>query len=112
MRGEPYPAVLSWVAAQPRSLLYASYVSQAEILYGIAALPEGRRRTALAAAAEAMFTEDFAGRLLPFEARAAARYPEIVLARRQAGKQIEKINALIGENAPAAGANIATSDTG
>jgi predicted nucleic acid-binding protein len=40
MRGEPHPAVLSWVAAQPRSLLYASYVSQAEILYGIAALPE------------------------------------------------------------------------
>ena len=31
MRGEPHPAVLSWVAAQPRALLYASYVSQAAI---------------------------------------------------------------------------------
>ena len=51
MRGEPHPAVLSWVAAQPRSLLYTTYVSQAEILYGIAALPEGRRRMALATAA-------------------------------------------------------------
>jgi toxin FitB len=112
MRGEPHPAVLSWVAAQPRSLLYASYVSQAEILYGIAALPEGRRRTALAAAAEAMFTEDFAGRVLPFEARAAARYPEIVLARRQAGKPIEKFDALIAATALAAGASIATRDTG
>lgn len=111
MRGEPHPEVLSWVAAQPRSLLYASYVSQAEILYGIAALPEGRRRTALAAA-EAMFTEDFAGRLLPFEARAAARYPEIVLARRQAGKPIEKFDALIAATALAAGASIATRDTG
>jgi toxin FitB len=60
MRGEPHPAVLSWVAAQPRSLLYTTYVSQAEILYGIAALPEGRRRMALATAAEAMFAEDFA----------------------------------------------------
>ena len=111
MRGEPHPAVLSWVAAQPRSLLYASYVSQAEILYGIAALPEGRRRTALAAAAEAMFAEDFAGRLLPFEARAVARYPEIVLARRQAGKPIEKFDALIAATALAAGASIATRDT-
>jgi hypothetical protein len=36
----------------------------------------------LTTAAEAMFAEDFAGRLLPFEERAAARYPEIVLARR------------------------------
>ena len=112
MRGEPHPAVLSWVAAQPRSLLYTTYVCQAEILYGIAALPEGRRRTALAAAAEAMFAEDFAGRLLPFEERAVARYPEIVLARRQAGHPIEKFDALIAATALAAGASIATRDAG
>ncbi|MGH7048106.1 MAG: hypothetical protein ACREE2_17155 [Stellaceae bacterium] len=83
MRGEPHPAVLAWVAAQPRAQLYTTYVNQAEILYGIAALPEGRPRVALTAAAEAMFAEDFAGRILPLEARAAARYPEIVLARRR-----------------------------
>ena len=77
MRGEPHRAVMAWVAAQPRSQLYTTYVNQAEILYGIGALPAGRRRTALAAAAEAMFAEDFAARVLPFEARAAARYPEI-----------------------------------
>lgn len=112
MRAEPHPAVLSWVAEQPRSLLYTTYVSQAEILYGIAALPEGRRRSALAAAAEAMFAEDFAGRLLPFEARAAARYPKIVMARRRAGKPIEKFDALIAATALAAGARVATRDTG
>ena len=67
MRGEPHPAVLAWVAAQPRALLYTTHVNQTEILDGIAALPEGRRRTALAAAADAMFAEDFAGRILPFE---------------------------------------------
>ncbi len=48
MRGEPHPAVLAWVAAQPRALLYTTHINQAEILYGIGALPEGRRRTALA----------------------------------------------------------------
>jgi predicted nucleic acid-binding protein len=111
MRGEPHPAVLSWVTAQPRSLLYTTHVCQAEILYGIAALPEGRRLTALAAA-EAMFAEDFAERLLPFEERAAARYPEIVLARRQAGHPIEKFDALIAATALTAGASIATRDTG
>ena len=84
MRAEPHLAVLAWVAAQPRALLYTTHINQAEILYGIAALPEGRRRAALAAAAAAMFAEDFAGRILPFEATAAARYPEIVLARRRA----------------------------
>jgi predicted nucleic acid-binding protein len=61
MRAEPDPAVLAWVAAQPRALLYTTRINQAEILYGIAALPEGRRRAALAAAAEAMFAEDLPG---------------------------------------------------
>jgi predicted nucleic acid-binding protein len=64
MRGEPHPAVLAWVGAQPRAQLYTTYINQAEILYGIGALPEGRRRVALIAAAEAMFAEDFAGRIL------------------------------------------------
>ncbi len=111
MRGEPHPAVLTWVAAQPRDQLFTTYVNQAEIFYGIGALPEGRRRAALTAAAEAMFAEDFAGRILPFEERAAARYPEIVLARRRAGNPIEKFDALIAATALAAGASIATRDT-
>jgi len=111
MRGEPHPGVLAWVAAQPRALL-STHINQAEILYGIAALPEGRRRAALAAAATAMFTEDFAGRILPFDAGAARRYPEIVLVRRQVGNPIEKFDALIAATAMAAGASIATRDIG
>jgi predicted nucleic acid-binding protein len=100
------------MARQPRALFYTTYVNQAEILYGIGALPEGRRRTALAAAAEAMFAEDFAGRILSFEARAAARYPGIVLARRYAGNPIEKFDALIAATVLAAGASIAARNAG
>jgi predicted nucleic acid-binding protein len=110
MRGEPHQAVLAWVAAQPRTLLYTTHINQAEILDGIGALPERRRRAA--AAATAMFAEDFAGRILPFDAVSAARYPEIVLARRQAGNPIEKFDALIAATALAAGACIATRDIG
>jgi hypothetical protein len=47
---------------------------------------------------EAMFAEDFAGRVLPLEAQAAALYPEIALARRQAGNPIEKFDALIARS--------------
>ena len=112
MRGEPHPAVLAWMGAQPRALLYTTHINQAEILHGISALPEGRRRTALIAAAVAMFAEDFAGRILPFDAGAAARYPGVVLARRQAGNPIEKFDALIAATALAAGASIATRDFG
>ena len=112
MRGKPNPLVLAWVAVQPRALLCTTYINQAEILYGIAALPEGRRQAALAAAAAAMFAEDFAGRILPFDAGAAAHYPEIVVARRRAGNPIEKFDALIAATALAVGASIATRDTG
>lgn len=112
MRREPDPKVLAWVAAQPRALLATTHITEAEILYGIAALPEGRRRTALLAAAEAMFAEDFIGRILPFGAAAAARYPGIVVARRRAGNPIEGFDALIAATALAAGASVATRDTG
>jgi len=112
MRGKPNPLVLAWVAVQPRALLCTTYINQAEIPYGIAALPEGRRQAALAAAAAAMFAEDSAGRILPFDAGAAAHYPEIVVARRRAGNPIEKFDALIAATALAVGASIATRDTG
>jgi predicted nucleic acid-binding protein len=111
MRAEPHPAVLGWVAGQPRALLYTTYINQAEILYGIGALPEGRRRTAIAAAAAAVFAEDFAGRILAFEAAAAARYADIVVARRQSGNPIEGFDALIAATALGAGASVATRDT-
>ncbi len=112
MRAEPHPGVLAWMAAQPGGLLYTTHVNQAEILYGIAALPEGRRRTALAKAAQAMFAEDFADRILPFGAGAASCYPAIVVARRRAGNPIEGFDALIAAIALAAGASVATRDAG
>jgi len=110
MRPEPHPKVLAWVTAQPRTLLYTTRINQAEVLYGIAALPEGRRRRALASAAEAMFDEDLAGRILSFGAAAAARYADVVVERRRTGHSIEGFDALIAATALAAGASVATRD--
>jgi predicted nucleic acid-binding protein len=85
MRLQPHPVVMAWVAAQPRATLYTTSANKAEILYGIAALPEGQRRTTPAVAAEAMFTEDLTDRILPFDSVAAVHYAEIVTTRRRAG---------------------------
>jgi len=108
MRPVPHPAVVIWVAAQPRVTLYTTSINQTEILYGIARLPQGRRRAALAAAAEAMFAEDFAGRILSYDSTAARHYAEIVVSRQQAGAPIEAFDALIAATARAAGASVAT----
>jgi predicted nucleic acid-binding protein len=112
MRSEPAAAVFAWVSAQPRATLYTTGVSKAEILYGIAVLPEGRRRLALAAAAEAMFADDFEGRVLPFDEAAAAHYAEIVAARGREDRPIEAFDAQIAATALVAGAGVATRDTG
>jgi hypothetical protein len=110
MRAEPAAAVFAWVASQPRASLYTTSVSKAEILYGIAVLPEGRRRAVLAAAAEAMFADDFAGRVLPFDEAAAVHYAEIVALRRGEGRPIEAFDAQIAATAIVVGADVATRD--
>jgi predicted nucleic acid-binding protein len=112
MRSEPHPSVFSWVSAQPRVTLFTTSVNKAEILYGIAMLPEGRRRNALATAADAVFEADFAGRVLPFDSAAATRYAEIVATRRRSGNPIEAFDAQIAATALVAGASLATRDIG
>ena len=112
MRPEPNSKVVAWIAAQPRAQLYTTHINPIEILYGIAVLPEGRRRDALKAAADGMFAEDFAGRILPFGAAAASRYAEIMLSRRRSGKPIEGFDGLIAAIVLAAGATVATRDVG
>jgi predicted nucleic acid-binding protein len=112
MRSQPAAAVFAWVSAQPRAALHTTSVNKAEILYGIATLPEGRRRAALAAAAEAMFNDDFAGRVLPFDEEAAVHYAEIVAERRREGRPIEAFDAQIAATARVAGAELATRNVG
>jgi predicted nucleic acid-binding protein len=104
--------VFAWVSDQPRATLYTNSVNKAEILYGIAVLPEGRRRLALAEAAEAMFADNFAGRVLPFDEAAAVHYAEIVAARRREGRPIEAFDAQIAATTLVRGAGLATRDTG
>ena len=110
MRAEPHPAVFAWLSAQQRRAIYTTSINEAELFYGIDALPEGRRRSGLAAAAEALFAEEFDGRVLPFGGAAARRYVEIVIQRRGAGRPMEGFDALIAATASVAGAAVATRD--
>jgi toxin FitB len=71
MRAQPALEVADWMSRQPAELLFTATICQAEILAGIAVMPEGRRRLGLETAAWAMFTEDFADRVLAFDAAAA-----------------------------------------
>lgn len=109
MRPEPDPRVLAWLAGQDAGALFVTAVTEAELRTGLAIMPEGRRREALGAALEAMLAEDFAGRVLPFEAGAAARaYAVIHATRRSLGRPIAMADAMIAAIARARGMQVAT----
>ncbi len=88
LRPSPNPAVEMWVGTRLATDLYFSAVGEAELRYGVAILPTGRRRDALALAIEAILREDLDGRILPFDRPAAREYADIAAARRSAGRPI------------------------
>jgi toxin FitB len=111
MGSRPVPEVAAWIAGQPEDLLFTATICQAEILSGLAIMPEGRRRSALEAAARAIFTEDFDGRVLPFDTAAAAAYADIFTARKRAGRPAAPLDLMIAAVARAKGAAVVTRDT-
>ena len=111
MGTQPAPEVASWMTRQPIDLLFTAAVCQAEILSGITVLPKGRRREALEIAALAMFREDFAGRILPFDSDAAVIYGELFALRRSIGRPAAIADLMIASIARAHGASVVTRDT-
>jgi predicted nucleic acid-binding protein len=110
MQPEPHPAVISWLDSLPRSEICTSAITVAEIAAGIAVLPKGRRRARLEHSAGAML-EAFAGRILPFTARAALRYGAIIGARKDRGRPISVADAEIAAIAVDCSGTVATRNT-
>ncbi|MEE3504429.1 type II toxin-antitoxin system VapC family toxin [Acidiphilium acidophilum] len=111
MGPRPAPEVAAWLARQPDDLLFTTAISQAEILSGLAVMPEGRRRRELEAAARGIFAEDFEGRILPFDTDATAAYAEIVAARRRTGRPTAPLDLMIAAVAVSHNASVVTRDT-
>lgn len=104
----PSPAVESWLAVQPPTSIFITTVTKAELLYGVAILPEGRRKSALHAAIKSIFSEEFSGRILPFDDDASEHYANIASHRRSIGKPISQLDAQIAAIAASCGAKLST----
>lgn len=111
LRARPQPAVLGWFAQQDAGSLMVSAVTQAEMMLGARLLPEGRRRALLERTLQAMFEEDFDGRVLAFDTAVVSHYVEIVAERRASGRPIGQFDAQIAATAKAAGLQLATRNT-
>ncbi len=108
LRPSPNPTVEGWVAERPAAELYFSAVGEAELRYGVAMLPTGQRKDALAAAIEGILREDFEGRILPFDSDAARAYANIAAAHRAAGRTVAPADCQIAAIARSQGMSVAT----
>lgn len=111
MRPQPSSMVLAWFSQQKDTEFYTSVITQAELLLGVALLPGGKRRDAIAGAVEQMFDQDFVGRCLPFDELAAHEYAALVAARNKVGMPISTEDAQIAAIALHHGLALATRNT-
>jgi predicted nucleic acid-binding protein len=108
----PSAQVFEWIALRPRSILFTTAITQAEMLYGVQRLPEGKRRRELLAAVQQMLRKHFADQILPFDSVAAVSYGWIYASRQDMGKQISQFDAQIAAIAHSRGAALATRNVG
>ena len=108
MKDNPNQMVLDWFDAQSTNDLFVTTVTEAEILTGIALLPDGRRKNNLLEFADNIFTSLFIGRVLVFDSNAANIYAEIFAQRYAAGRPISQADCQIAAIARSHGAAVAT----
>ncbi|GHT87132.1 ribonuclease VapC [Betaproteobacteria bacterium] len=107
----PDAHVLAWVDAQAIETLYLSAVTVAELRFGLAAMPAGRRRTTYQSRLEREVLPGFTGRVLPFDLPASQAYAELMANAQAAGRAIGKADGYIAATAAACGLMVATRDT-
>jgi predicted nucleic acid-binding protein len=110
MKPEPYPPVRIWLNNQVAQTLYLSSVSLAELLFGIAALPAGKRKNRLADALDGLL-KLFEHRVLAFDTDAARRYAELAVTAKNEGRGCPLPDGYIAAIAAAQGFKVATRDT-
>ncbi len=105
LRPHPDPAVMAWLL-QPVDVYALAAVSVGELLPGVLMLPEGRKRSNLAAAMESLLLS-FDGAVLAYDEEAARAHARVKELRRNAGRPIAVIAAICIAN----GAALATRNT-
>ena len=110
LRPKPFDGVLRWLQSQSKPIIVTTSVSQAELLYGIEKMAQGRRRVFLAQGVEQV-TSSLVQRILPFDEPAARAFAQIVAKREALGRPIGLGDAMIAAIVRANGASLATRDT-
>ncbi len=107
---KPDPRVVAWIDAQAFETFYLSAVSVAELRFGIAAMPAGRRRQILHERVEGELLPAFVGRVVPFDLDASRAYADLMSKAKTAGLTITMADGYIAAIAAARGFIVASRD--
>ena len=110
-KAAPAPQVLAWMDGQMIETLCLSAITVAELRFGLAALPEGKRRTTYLERLERDVLPAFSGRIVPFDLEASRSYSDLMTRARKAGKAIGLSDGYIAASAATRGLIVATRDT-
>ncbi len=108
IRPAPTPTVVAWIAERDAQDMFLTAISEAELRYGVAIAPAGRRKDALEAAMTRWLDEGFGKRILPFDSAAARSYAAIAAERRQMGRPIGEADCQIAAISRQRGAVLVT----
>lgn len=111
LRAAPEPRVISWIDAQPLETLMLSSVTVAELRFGLATLPAGKRRDLLRERIEREVLPLFLGRVLAFDLAATQPYADALAKATLTGVSIGMADGYIAAIALANGLTVATRDT-
>jgi predicted nucleic acid-binding protein len=83
MRDAPGQRVLAWLDGQAASSTWITSVTVFEIRFGLALLPDARRRRALKQTFEELLADDLGGCILSFDAPAAVQAASLAASRQR-----------------------------
>lgn len=110
MKPEPDAAVRAWLNEQAAETLYLSSVTLAELLFGIRALPAGKRKKLLDRALTELLAL-FKDRILPFDTDAARHYADLAMTAKNAGRGFPTPDGYIAAVAASRGFIVVSRDT-
>ena len=109
-KAAPDPAVLAWIDAQAVETLYLAAITVAELRFGLASMPDGKRRSIYQGRLEREVLPAFTGRVLPFDLDASKAYASLMARARAEGKAISQADGYIAATASARAFAVATRD--
>ena len=111
LRVSPDPQVVDWLDVQPLETLFLSVVTVAELRFGVALLPTGKRRDGLRERLETQVLPSFTGRILSFDLAATQAYADLMATAQATGLAIGMADGYIAAIARSNRMTVATRDT-